>query len=272
MNKFILVFILLIGAGRLYPQKAITEANYLKEDSLLWMQYENKQEELSRIWEALPDKRDSIQRVFDEMSRKTFEKNIELAIKYALVPSGLQRLYMVRLDLPKDTLKSILDSLSPEMQESFYGETLRQHLQTGQIEAGDSIYAFPCVQTDGTSFDWSCTNGKQVLILYGGLGCMGKNGRDELELLYKQTSRNNLLVIVYWPCSSLKYLQQVKEEYPSDYIFVSDFKQDASPMKIKYGVQATPTCFLTDKQHIVKVKCTGLHMELFNPYLQRTGL
>lgn len=272
MNKFILIFVLLAGIGPLYAQKAINEANYLKEDSLLWMQYEHKQEELSRMWEAMPDKRDSIQRVFDEMSRKASEKNIELAIEYASVPSGLQRLYMVRLDLPKDTLQSILDSLTPEMQESFYGKNICAHLQTRQIEAGDSICPFPCVQTDGKPFDWSCTDGKQLLILYGGLGCMGKNGRNELELLYKQTSRDNLLVIVYWPCSALKYLQRVKEEYPSDYIFVSDFKQDASPMKIKYGTQATPTCFLTDKQHTVKVKCTGLHMDLFNPYIERTGL
>lgn len=272
MNKLLWFFIFLAGTGRLYSQNTITEAAYLKEDSLLWTQYENRQEELSRLWEAMPDKKDSIQHAFDEMSRKAAEKNRELAIKYASVPSGLQRLYMVRLQLSKDTLKSILDSLTPEMQQSFYGKNLREHLQTGQIEAGDSIYPFPCVRTDGTPFDWNCTDGKQLLILYGGLGCMGENGRNELELLYKQTSRDNLLVIVYWPCSALKYLQQVKDEYPSDYIFVSDFKQDASPMKIKYGTQATPTCFLTDKQHIVKVKCTGLHMELFNPYIQRTGL
>ena len=41
-------------------------------------------------------------------------------------------------------------------------------------------------------------------------------------------------------------------------------------MKLKYGTQATPTCFLTDKQHIVKVKCTGLHVELFNKYINRS--
>ena len=75
------------------------------------------------------------------------------------------------------------------------------------------------------------------------------------------------MILVYWPCSSLEDLQKLKEEYPSEYIFISDFKQDASPMKIKYGAQATPTCFLTDKQHIVKVKCTGLHMEMFNQYI-----
>lgn len=119
-------------------------------------------------------------------------------------------------------------------------------------------------------FDWNITNGKQLLILYGGLGCMGKEGREQLEQLYNQSSNNDFLVIVYWPCSSLENLQILKKEYPYDYILISDFKQDASPMKIKYGTQATPTCFLTDKQHVVKVKCTGLHVELFNKYINRS--
>ena len=174
---------------------------------------------------------------------------------------------MTRLDIPKDTLENILNSLHADLQESFYGKNIRQHLQTKQIQEEDSIYKFPCIQRDGKEFDWSITRGKQLLILYGGLGCMGEAGRKELESLYNNTSRDNLLILVYWPCSSLENLQKLKQEYPSGYIFISDFKQDASPMKIKYGTQATPTCFLTDKQHIVKVKCTGLHTEKFYKYI-----
>ena len=156
------------------------------------------------------------------------------------------------------------------MQESFYGKNIREHLHTQQIQEGDSIYRFPCTQVDGKMFDWNITNGKQLLMLYGGLGCMGKEGREQLNQLHSQSSNNDFLVIVYWPCSSLEGLQTLKKEYPFDYIFISDFKQDASPMKLKYGTQATPTSFLTDKQHIVKVKCTDLHVKLFNKYINRS--
>lgn len=270
MDKLNLILVCLFCVTNLYSQEAITEFNYLKEDSTLWMNYEKQVEKLRKDWEIMPDKRDSIQSVFNENLRKASEENIRLAVKYASVPSGLRRLYMVRLDMPKDTLKNILNSLSIEMQESFYGKNIWEHLQTKQIQEGDTISTFPCVQTDGKQFDWNITNGKQLLMLYGGLGCMGKKGREELKLLYNQTSNEDFLILVYWPCSSLENLQKVKAEYPSEYIFISDFKQDASPMKIKYGTQATPTCFLTDKQHIVKVKCTGLHMELFNKYINRT--
>lgn len=270
MNKLVLILVYLFCATELYSQEIITESNYLKEDSLLWIDYGKQQEKLSQYWTTMPDKKDSIQSLFKEIYEKVSKANIELAMKYASVPSGLQRLYMTRLNIPKDTLKNILNSLTIEMQDSFYGKNIQEHLRTEQIQEGDSIYTFSCVQTDGKEFDWNITNGKQLLILYGGLDCMGKDGREELELLYNQTSDDNLLIVVYWPCNSLETLQTLKKEFPSEYIFISDFKQDASPMKIKYGTQSTPTCFLTDKQHLVKVKCTGLHMKLFNKYINRT--
>jgi len=245
----------------------ITEENYLKLDSILWNEYEQKQEELSELWEKRPGKRDSIQQVFDEMYKNTSRINRELAMQYASVPSGLQRLYMVRLDMPKDTISKVFNSLSSEMKESYYGKNIQDHLKTKQIESGDIIYTFPCTQDNGEPFDWEITNNKQLLILYGGLGCMGKQGRDYLKQLYDTTSREDFLIIVYWPVGSLQNLKKLKEQYPSDYIFISDFKQEASPIKIKYGSQSTPTCFLTDKSHIVLTKFTGVKTELINKHL-----
>jgi hypothetical protein len=269
MNKlFFIVLACLFSTLKLYSQEAITEAGYLKQDSILWTEYEKQTDELSRCWETMPDKQDSILNVFQEIYKKSAKRNIELAMKYASVPSGLQRLYMVRLDVSKDTLNHILNSLDADMQESFYGRNIREHILTRQIQEGDSVQTFSCIGSDGKEFDWAATDGKQLLLLYGGLGCMGEDGRQELKELYDRTSRDDLLVIVYWPCSSLKELQEIKQAYPSDYPFISDFKQEASPIRIKYGTQATPTCFLTDKQHIVRVKCTGFRTDLFNPFIE----
>lgn len=265
--KLCLVCICLYGFTNLYSQERITEANYLKEDSLIWMNYGKQEGELYKLQAIMPEKKDSLQKVSYDNYKNVSKANMELAIKYASVPSGLQRLYMIRLNIPKDTLRNIINSLDTNIQESFYGKNIKEHLQTKQIQEEDPIYKFPCIQSNGEEFDWNTTNSKQLLILYGGLDCMGEEGRKELELLYKQTSNNNFLILVYWPCSSLEQLQKLKIKYPSNYIFISDFKEDASPMKIKYGTQATPTCFLTDKQHIVKVKCVGLQTEKFNKYI-----
>ena len=55
---------------KLHSQEIITEANYLKEDSILWSNFENQQNTLSQYWETMPDKRDSIQNIFDEILEK----------------------------------------------------------------------------------------------------------------------------------------------------------------------------------------------------------
>lgn len=272
MKKFVSLYfslVLLCGAYDAAAQRPDREKEYLRKDSVLWLDYEKRQQEMSALWQQLPDRQDSIQQAFDDLLADVLRKNTQLAMEYASTPSGLQRLYMCRLNIPKDTLTAILDTLDQQMQESFYGRNIRQHIAVPQIAEGDRLFEFPCVTDSGEAFDWNSLKGLSVLLLYGGLDCMGEGGRQELARLWQETSRDELQVVVYWPVSSLEGLQQLKQKFPSDYIFVSDFKQDASPMKIRYGVQATPTCFYADAAHVVKVKCVGLHMELFNQYIKR---
>ena len=98
---------------------------------------------------------------------------------------------------------------------------------------------------------------------------MGKTGRAYLDSLYAATSRENFLIVVYCLSGSLDELQKNRARYEGDYIYVSDFKRDSSPMKIRYGCQATPTCFLADSLHRVLVKCSGLGG--VQEYIKRNG-
>lgn len=256
-----------ISCNSKVQNETLTEENYLHEDSLLWINFEKETEGLIAILDSLPNQRDSIINVYNVILEKANQKNIELAFKYACTPSGLQRLFMVRNHVSKDSLAKVLNTLPEEMQKSEAGLNIKAHLETEQLAKGDALYTFPCQDEEGEAFNWETLKGKQVLLLYGGLGCMGSEGRKALKHLYEQTSRKNLEIIVYWPSSSLEKLQAIRKQFPSDYIFISDFKQDASPMKIKYGCQATPTCFLTDKKHQIVVKSEGLNMDAFNKHI-----
>jgi peroxiredoxin len=267
--KFVVIILTLmtISCNSKVQNETLTEENYLHEDSLLWINFEKETEGLIAILDSLPNQRDSIINVYNVILEKANQKNIELAFKYACTPSGLQRLFMVRNHVSKDSLAKVLNTLPEEMQKSEAGLNIKAHLETEQLAEGDALYAFPCQDEEGEAFNWETLKGKQVLLLYGGLGCMGSEGRKALKHLYEQTSRKNLEIIVYWPSSSLEKLQAIRKQFPSDYIFISDFKQDASPMKIKYGCQATPTCFLTDKKHQIVVKSEGLNMDAFNKHI-----
>lgn len=97
-----------------------------------------------QLTEKYPEKRDSLLTVLYEKELPSIlRESRNLALKYAAVPSGLKRLFMVRLEIPKDTLSRILKSLSPEIRESFYGKCLHRHIITKQIEEGDLYFDFP---------------------------------------------------------------------------------------------------------------------------------
>lgn len=68
-------------------------------------------------------------------------------------------------------------------------------------------------------------------------------------------------------------LFSITDLYSQDLITEANYLKEDSIIWMNYEkrqAQATPTCFLTDKQHIVKVKCTGLHIELFNKYINHS--
>lgn len=241
----------------------ITEENYLQEDSLVWEKYKVIETRMFQLTEKYPEKRDSLLTVLYEKELPSIlRESRNLALKYAAVPSGLKRLFMVRLEIPKDTLSRVLKSLSPEIRESFYGKCLHRHIITKQIEEGDLYFDFQGSKENGTEFHLSSLAGKRILLLYGGLGCMGEKGRTYLADLHQKYSDDNFEIVVFWPCSSLEELKEYKKRYPFPYTFVSDFFEDLSPVKITYGTQATPTCFFIDSQGIVKMRSEG-----FNPIL-----
>jgi len=222
----------------------ITEENYLKVDSAIWVQYEQDMEKISELLQNHPEKRDSLIAASEQVYATASRKNVEAAIKYASVPSGLQRLFWVRLDVPKETIIAVFKTLPDSMQTSPYGKNLLYHIETEQISEGSKYYDFQSIDTEGKNFALSSLEGKNILLLYGGLSCMGQFGRDYLNKIYQETSRNHFEIVVYSPeVRNLGGLQQMRTTYPSDFLLVSDFLQDHSPMKILYGAQARPTCF-----------------------------
>lgn len=241
--------------------ESITEENYLKIDSTIWLTYEREMEALAEYRKKYPEKNDSLKMVSKQILEVASRKNEAAAIKYASTPSGLQRVYMVRLDLPKNTLRAVLKKLPKEMQNSPYGKSILAHIENEQIEEGSPYYDFIATDVNGHEFHLSSLSGKNILLLYGGIDCMGQDGRDFLLSLYNKTSRKSFEIVVYWPCSSLENLRKVKEIFSDDYIYVSDFLQDHSLFNIIYGAQATPTCFLINKEGIVTIKSGGLPVE-----------
>ncbi|MBP7462052.1 MAG: redoxin domain-containing protein [Candidatus Delongbacteria bacterium] len=250
----------------------ITEENYLRSDKELWDKYEQECNKILDLKRNNPDKKDSLNQVLNQMFEVVNQQNCDTAIKYASVPSGLKRLFMVRLSLSKDTLRSIFKTLPKEMQESDYGKNLLFHIDSKQIEEGDPYFDFEATDTSGNNFRLSSVKSNTILLVYDGLSCMGESGRGLLKNLHEKTQRDSFQIVVYSKSTNMIQLKELQNKYQIKYLLVSDFLGDSSPMKIIYGVQAVPTCFLIDKARNVVMKSMGLPEETLNKMLEEKKL
>lgn len=261
MKTKTLFTILLFTMVTLVQAQEITEENYLKIDKEIWDTYYTKTDSISAQFKLHPEKKDSLIKESEIIYNIASLKNIEAAIKYAAVPSGLQRLFMVRLDIPKDTIKAVWNRLPKKMQLSPYGKSILMHIENKQLEEGDLYKDFEATDANGQPFKLSSLSGKNILLFYGGLDCMGKDNRNELVRLYDNTSRDSLEIVVYNKVSSLENLKKAKDEYHVKFIMVSDFLGDHTPFKIIYGAQVTPTVFLISKEGKIVLKTTGRNLK-----------
>ncbi len=276
------LFILGLAAGILFSCRNhqtsvpahITEENYLKADSALWAEFERDTEPLIAQMDAEPERFDVLYKMYESIEEAADKRNIELAMEYAAVPSGLRRLYMVRSHVDKEQMRKIISEIPDSMQQSAYGQIIMRHIEANQIEEGDKFQSFECMDIDGNQFDWSRLDGKRTLLLYGGLGCMGEQGREMLKSWHERYSQDGFQVIVYAPEVG-NYEELVKDKkYWSDngvvdYIAIADFLYDASPIKIIYGAQSMPTCFMIDRDGRIAIKSIGLDTERIEEFLRQ---
>ena len=73
MKKIVVFFIISAVSSWFSAYTQITEENYLKEDSTLWANFENRQIELSKLMKAFPQRNDSIKQVYNKEFPKSWK-------------------------------------------------------------------------------------------------------------------------------------------------------------------------------------------------------
>lgn len=117
--------------------------------------------------------------------------------------------------------------------------------------------------TNGLPYNWSENKGKYVLLIYGGLSCMGEWGRNDLIRLRESFPRDRLEIIVYQHADDIASLCKIADVYNMPVVTVSDFLGDASPVRILYGAQATPTCIFVHPEGYVLRRQEGIQLRFF---------
>ena len=237
--------------------QSISEENYIKEENNLWENYEKRVNEIMALRDSHPEKRDSLFSVYQSVLDSAQMKNVELAIKYSSTPSGLERVFMCRADIPKEKLRDIISRLPDSISLSDYAKQIQLHIETKQIAIGDKYYEFQAKDSDGNDFSMSLLDGKTTLLIYGGLDCMGEQGRELLAEVYKNKNSEFFKIVIFYPVKDIDALRSIKEHFNVEYIFISDFLGDFTPFKVLYGAQGTPTCITIDPKGIIIGKTFG---------------
>lgn len=256
--SYLFVALSLLGFTQCAPKnyQSKQETCFLQEDSLLMMSYMQESQNLVKKY---AHNRDSLLLKNSELLKHTIQKAQDLAIKFSATPSGLNRCYQFRMDISKETLGDIIFNLPRNLTKTDVAQAIKKHIKTDQVETGMPFYPIDAIGANGKKIEWEDYKNKNILLIYGGMECMGTSGRNSLESLREGLSEDDLAIIIYYPVESLEELQTLSAQFSHKYTFISELKTLFSPFEIKYGVRETPTCFLIDREGIVALKSKGFN-------------
>lgn len=179
-------------------------------------------------------------------------KAAKIAFKYSALKDGMEILYNTKNALSKDSLQMAVDSAPDSVKNSLCAKALQKYILSEQIQQGGKLKTFTVYTSDNQVFDWSITEGKNLLLVYDGMDCMGAGGRKELLKLYDKTDRNKLEIVIFIKSKNVEDLKQQISKYDGRFIYVSDFQDEYDDFQTFYPILGTPSFYYFDQQHILQ--------------------
>ncbi len=195
------------------------------------------------------EKYDSLNLLFNKRGLAIQDFALENANSYF----GVKYLYMNRLNLDKSKLNNVFKSLDEHIMASSYGQSLLLFSEASELDSGSVYVNFKVNTLQNEEIDLSQTiENKPVLIIFGGLSCMGERERATLKEFQKKHGKDIEVLAFAFAKNQKEWSDEAN--YDLDVKLLSDLKGNHSPVKIKYGVQATPTVYVIDKDGLIKWK------------------
>ncbi|TKG90806.1 redoxin domain-containing protein [Puteibacter caeruleilacunae] len=155
---------------------------------------------------------------------------------------SLTNMYLVRKHMKKCKIRWALDKLTPENKLKAYALSLDKHVKTDQLKKGNQYYDFSWTTSDAEKHNLSdIAEEKDVLLIFYGLSCMGRDGIKYIADIYERLDHNKVEVVSLCFADDQEQLKGYKSKYKIPWELGSDFQGNHSDAKIKYGVQGTPT-------------------------------
>lgn len=172
---------------------------------------------------------------------------------------SLKSLYFLRNCIDKKDLHETYSKLNEENKSNTYAKALDLFINTPQIKKGDTIFDFEAKTSNNENFILSdIVREKDVLLIFGGLGCMGEKSRQELREIYAKLDLSKVEVVSFFKLENEKDLINSIKKYNVTWLAISDFKGILSEPWLAYVDKGTPTTVFIDSDGKILVKRPGL--------------
>jgi len=222
----------------------------IERDSLVQIFFNLTEEEKEirsrEIWTRINSIDDSTQKI-----------KVGFTKQYINTYPGIIHLGYIKKSLPKDTVQSLYDKLSPEIKTSKYARIVEIYLKEGITEIGDMAHDFEAYNKEGELISFSDIAGHYILLDFTAAYC-GPCVQSAEELRLIDETYNDSLEIVSFSGDVKKdiWLESLDRDSVS-WISLWDGQGTFSETYIKYGVSGFPTFFLIDPKGKIIDKWVG---------------
>ncbi|MEG2755120.1 MAG: hypothetical protein RR931_00725 [Mucinivorans sp.] len=253
---FILAFALLSLAS--FGQKHITQPQQM--DSLAMVVYYSFNTQRERI-EGLYE----LKAQWLDIDRQCYKSMLAHYAKYLNESDyAVSMLYKLRTGVEKKDLASVMKKLKDkEIKATTYAQLIDKYLTTEQVMVGGKYLDFQATTAQAQPFVLSeLLQMKDVLLIFGGLGCMGDETLQLLKLCYATLDISKVEIVSVFLNDSMKDFMDEYTQFDVRWLGVCDMLGEVSEVKLNYNVQATPTCVYIGSNGIVKAWSLGVTDEI----------
>lgn len=186
----------------------------------------------------------SLKDIWQNNNKKVARKKaIQLCLSNANNQDALLNLYFLRKRIPKEELLKAINTISPDLISNEYAKSLKYYIDNDQLSKGDHYFDFIAQTSMGNDFRLSdeINRQKDVLIIFGGLNCMGKETVSDFINLYSKLNKEQVEIVNFLYSADNEHLLQSVVNSGITWPGVSDYRGDHSITKMKYNAQGRPT-------------------------------
>lgn len=172
--------------------------------------------------------------------------------------SGLNVLFYLKDEFPKDTLQQMYNQLSPLYKQSRFGKRINTYLKVGKIlQEGDAAVDFSAIDVNNQTHRLSDIKNKYVLLDFSATYCSPCVASiDDLKKIATKYAANLSVITYSADAGKATWLAGVNRDKPT-WPSLWDGKGVYGETNMKYGASGFPTFVLIDPQGKIAFMQTG---------------